>query len=60
MSYCRLIPDGATVQFGIGGIPNALSEALKDKKELGVHTEMINDCIMSLVKQGVVTGTVSR
>jgi acyl-CoA hydrolase len=50
-----MVEDGATVQLGIGGIPNALATALLGKKELGVHTEMIGDGIVKLCKEGVVT-----
>lgn len=52
----ELIPDGATLQFGIGGIPNALAGALAERRDLGIHTEMINDAIAELVKIGAVTG----
>ena len=52
----ELVPDGATLQLGIGGIPNAIGEALKQKKDLGIHTEMINDTMMDLFQRGVVTG----
>jgi acyl-CoA hydrolase len=55
-NVAELIPDHATVQFGIGGIPNALTNALADKKDLGVHTEMINDAMMKLYEKGVITG----
>eukprot|EP00730_Choanoeca_flexa_P004708 TRINITY_DN11776_c0_g4_i1.p1 TRINITY_DN11776_c0_g4~~TRINITY_DN11776_c0_g4_i1.p1 ORF type:complete len:460 (+),score=99.15 TRINITY_DN11776_c0_g4_i1:114-1493(+) len=55
-SVAKLVPDEATVQFGIGSIPNALCDALEHHRDLGVHTEMINDCIMKLVEKGVVTG----
>ncbi len=51
-----LIPDGATLQLGIGSIPDALGEALYVKKDLGIHTEMINDTMMELVEKGVITG----
>ena len=51
-----LVPDGATLQLGIGAIPNAVGKRLVDKKDLGIHTEMINDAIMELHNQGVVTG----
>jgi acyl-CoA hydrolase len=51
-----LIPERATVQFGIGGIPNALAESLSGMKDLGIHTEMINDAMMDLYKRGVITG----
>jgi len=49
------INDGDCVQFGIGGIPNAVAEALASKKDLGVHTEMLTTGIMKLAKQGVIT-----
>jgi acyl-CoA hydrolase len=51
------IPDGATIQVGIGGVPNALLSKLSGHKDLGVHTELISDGIMDLVEQGVITGT---
>ena len=51
-----LVPNGATMQLGIGGIPNAIGEALLDKRDLGVHTEMINDAMMKLSLAGVITG----
>ncbi len=50
------IPDGATLQLGIGGIPNAVAASLKDKKDLGIHTEMFTNGMMDLIKAGVVTG----
>ncbi|OGA99163.1 MAG: 4-hydroxybutyrate CoA-transferase [Burkholderiales bacterium RIFCSPHIGHO2_12_FULL_61_11] len=50
-----MIPDGATLQIGYGGIPDAVVMQLTDKHDLGVHTEMIGDGIMSLVETGVVT-----
>jgi len=51
-----LIDDGATIEFGIGRIPQALLGFLKDKKDLGVHTEMVTDCLVDLIKTGAVTG----
>lgn len=51
-----LIADGSTIQLGIGGIPNAIGEALASKRDLGVHSEMINDTLMDLHRQGVATG----
>jgi acyl-CoA hydrolase len=51
----ELVPDGATLQLGIGGIPNAAALALRDKKELGVHTEMMVDSMMELYELGVIT-----
>lgn len=52
----ELVPDGATLQLGIGGIPNAVGKQLKSRKDLGVHTEMINDAFMELYLSGVITG----
>lgn len=52
----ELVPDGACIQLGIGGIPNAVAEALSMKKDLGVHTEMLTSGIMKLAKAGVITG----
>jgi acyl-CoA hydrolase len=51
----ELVPDEATIQLGIGGIPNAAALALKSKKNLGVHTEMLVDSMMELYEAGVVT-----
>jgi acyl-CoA hydrolase len=51
------IPPRATLQVGIGGIPNALMSALHNRRDLGVHTELLSDGIMDLVERGVVTGT---
>ena len=51
------IPDGATIQAGIGGMPNALLAMLKNHRDLGVHTELLSDGIVDLVEAGVVTGT---
>jgi acyl-CoA hydrolase len=50
-----LVDDGSTIQLGIGGIPNAAAMALKDKKDLGVHTEMLVDSMMELYEMGVIT-----
>ena len=52
-----LIPDGATIQMGIGTIPAAVGAALVDKHDLGVHTEMFTDVVVDLVEAGVVNGT---
>ena len=52
----ELVPDGATVQLGIGAIPAATAEFLTDKKDLGIHTEMFTDSVVDLVEMGVVTG----
>ncbi|GHU70629.1 4-hydroxybutyrate CoA-transferase [Clostridia bacterium] len=52
-----LINDGDTIQVGIGGIPNAVCESIMNKKDLGVHTEMMITGIMRLMKHGAVTGS---
>jgi acyl-CoA hydrolase len=51
-----LVPDRATIQMGIGAIPGAVGLALRDKKDLGVHTEMMTDVVVDLVEAGVITG----
>jgi acyl-CoA hydrolase len=50
------IPDGATIQVGIGGIPNAVMTLLEGHRHLGVHTELISDGLVELARAGVVTG----
>ena len=51
-----MIPDGATLQMGIGGIPDAVLNELVNHKHLGVHTEMFSDGIINLVERGVIDG----
>jgi acetyl-CoA hydrolase len=51
-----LIPDGATMQLGIGALPNAVLKYLFNKKDLGVHSELISDGVIDLVEAGVLTG----
>ena len=51
----RLVEDGSTIECGIGRIPQALAEFLRDKKELGVHTEMFTDWIIDLIECGAIT-----
>lgn len=51
-----LIPEAATLQLGIGGIPNAVASLLRDRDDLGVHSEMISDGVMDAVVRGVITG----
>ena len=50
-----LVPDGATLQLGIGAVPEAVGHALKDKKDLGIHTELLTDVMIELIEKGVVT-----
>lgn len=54
------VPDGATLQVGIGSTPNAIISALRDHRHLGVHTELLSDGIVELVEAGVVTGVHKR
>ena len=51
----ELIPDGATMQMGIGAIPDAVLQFLYHKKDLGIHTELFSDSVIDLVEAGVVT-----
>jgi acyl-CoA hydrolase len=50
------VPEGATIQTGIGAIPNAVLAALSGHRDLGVHTELFSDGLMALVEAGVVNG----
>ena len=50
-----LVPDGATLQMGIGAIPDAVLRRLVDKHDLGVHTEMFSDGVVDLAEAGVIT-----
>ncbi len=52
----QLIDNGATLQLGIGAIPDAVLLFLKDKKDLGIHSEMFSDGVLELVKDGIITG----
>jgi acyl-CoA hydrolase len=53
----ELIEDESTLQIGIGGIPNAIMRFLKEKKDLGIHTEMVTDGITELVELGVINNS---
>lgn len=53
-NVASLIRDGDTIQLGIGGLPNAMADALMDKKDLGVHTEMSSDAMGKLMEAGVI------
>lgn len=56
MHIAERIPDGATLQTGIGAIPDAVLKYLRDKKDLGIHSELFSDGIIDLVEAGVITG----
>lgn len=53
----RIIKDGDTIQVGYGSLPNAILLNLRDKKHLGVHTELLSDAIVELMKNGVIDNT---
>lgn len=55
-NIAELVEDGATLQMGIGNIPNAVLASLENHKDLGIHTEMFSDGILPLVQKGVITG----
>ncbi len=55
-SIAELIEDGATLQMGIGSIPNAVLASLTGHKDLGIHTEMFSDGVIDLVEKGIVNG----
>lgn len=52
-----LIEDGSTLQMGIGAIPDAVLNCLGEKRDLGVHTEMVSDGIMEAIEKGIITGS---
>jgi len=56
-NIARLVEDGSTIECGIGRIPQAFAEFLKDKKDLGIHTEMFSDWIIDLIECGAITCT---
>ncbi|RJP73038.1 MAG: GNAT family N-acetyltransferase [Candidatus Abyssobacteria bacterium SURF_17] len=56
-NVAALVENGSTIELGIGRIPQAVLEFLKDKRELGIHTEMFSDAIIELVESGVITGS---
>lgn len=55
-NIANMVEDGATLQMGIGNIPNAVLHNLYNHKHLGIHTEMFSDGILPLVEKGVITG----
>ncbi len=55
-NVAELIEDGATIQMGIGAIPDSVLNYLHDRKNIGVHTEMFSDGIVQLVEDGIITG----
>jgi 4-hydroxybutyrate CoA-transferase len=55
-NVASLIPDGATLQTGIGGIPDAVLTCLDGKRDLGIHTEMFSDGVIELMESGIING----
>jgi itaconate CoA-transferase len=55
-AIAALVPDGATLQLGIGGIPDAVARSLRDHQDLGIHTELLGNGMLDLVERGVATG----
>jgi acyl-CoA hydrolase len=51
------VPDGSTLQVGVGAVPNAVLELLRNHRDLGVHTELFGEGFIDLVERGVITGT---
>lgn len=56
----ELIPDGATLQIGVGGIPNAVLSALSNHKHLGLHTEAMTDGVLPLLEKGIIDNSLKR
>lgn len=56
----EIIPDGATLQIGVGGIPNAVIRALADHKHLGLHTEAMTDGVLPLLQSGVIDNSLKK
>ncbi len=56
----EMIPDGATLQIGVGGIPNAVLAALKDHRHLGLHTEAMTDGVLPLLESGVIDNSCKK
>src|SRR5262245_13113748 len=52
----RIIPDGATLQIGLGRVPNEMLRFLEDRRDLGIHSDVITEPLVDLVERGVVTG----
>ena len=59
-NIASMVENGATLQMGIGGIPNAVLQFLNNHKDIGIHTEMFSDGILPLVESGVINGRLKR
>ncbi len=56
----ELIPDGATIQIGVGGIPNAVIRALNGHQHLGLHTEAMTDGVLPLLEKGIIDNSLKK
>lgn len=59
-AIAEIIPDGATLQIGVGGIPNAVIRALADHKHLGLHTEAMTDGVLPLIEKGIIDNSLKK
>ena len=59
-AIAEIIPDGATLQIGVGGIPNAVLQALGGHKHLGLHTEAMTDGVLSLIEKGIIDSSLKK
>lgn len=59
-AIAELIPDGATLQIGVGGIPNAVIRALSGHKHLGLHTEAMTDGVLPLLEKGIIDNSLKK
>ena len=55
LRIAELIPEHACLQIGVGGVPSGVCEALSDRQDLGIHTEVLNPALAHLIKSGVIT-----
>ncbi len=59
-AIAEIIPDGATLQIGVGGIPNAVIRALENHKHLGLHTEAMTDGVLQLIEKGIIDNSLKK
>ena len=55
-AIAEMVPNGATIQLGIGGVPNAVAQYLRNHEDLGIHSEMFTDSMVDLIEDGVANG----
>lgn len=59
-AIAQLVPDGATIQMGVGGVPDAVCRYLTDRNDLGIHSELLTPGMVELIKKGIITGKKKR